>query len=138
MIRQIQMVQDFHKAFGLTTSTEPTYPNMDIAGLRVQLHEEECKEVTAELKTLAPKNMDKIAKELVDLLYVVYGTIVTYGLQDKIEEVFSEIHRANMSKLGKDGKAIINGENGVLDTTRPMGKVLKSENYKPADVSYLF
>jgi hypothetical protein len=33
-----------------------------------------------------------------------------------------------MSKLDEYGKPIINGEQ-VLDTTRPLGKVLKSANY---------
>jgi predicted HAD superfamily Cof-like phosphohydrolase len=40
-------------------------------------------------------------------------------MQDKIEEVFNEIHRSNMSKLGEDGKPIY----------REDGKVLKGANY---------
>jgi predicted HAD superfamily Cof-like phosphohydrolase len=40
-------------------------------------------------------------------------------MQDKIEEVFNEIQRSNMSKLGEDGKPIF----------REDGKVLKGPNY---------
>jgi predicted HAD superfamily Cof-like phosphohydrolase len=40
-------------------------------------------------------------------------------MQDKIEEVFNEIQRSNMSKLGEDGKPIY----------REDGKVLKGPNY---------
>ena len=39
------------------------------------------------------------------MLYILCGTII-YGFQNKIEEVFDEIQKSNMSKLGKDGKPI--------------------------------
>jgi len=47
-----------------------------------------------------------VAKELADLLYVVYGTAVSCGID--MEPVFREVHRSNMSKVGghkrEDGK----------------------------------
>src|SRR3989338_6087732 len=43
-------------------------------------------------------NLENIAKELVDILYGVYGTILEHGLQDKIDKVFREVHRSHMSK----------------------------------------
>ena len=46
-------------------------------------------------------------------------TILEHGMQYKIEEVFEEIQRSNMSKLGADGKPIY----------REDGKVLKGPNY---------
>ena len=52
------------------------------------------------------KNLPNIAKELADLLYVVYGTAVSYGID--LEPVFQEVQRSNMSKVGgykrEDGK----------------------------------
>ena len=54
-----------------------------------------------------------------DQLYILCGTILRHGLQDKIVEVFEEIQRSNMSKLDANGKAIY----------REDGKVLKSELY---------
>ena len=61
----------------------------------------------------------EVADALGDLLYILCGTIIEHGLQYKIEEVFDEIQRSNMSKLGKDGEPIY----------REDGKVLKGPNY---------
>lgn len=54
-----------------------------------------------------------------DMMYILCGTILSHGMQHKIEEVFEEIQRSNMSKLGEDGKPIY----------REDGKVLKGPNY---------
>ena len=54
-----------------------------------------------------------------DRLYILCGTILEHGLQHKIEAVFDEIQRSNMSKLGEDGNPIY----------REDGKVLKGPNY---------
>lgn len=43
-------------------------------------------------------DLDNIAKEIVDILYAVYGTILEHGLQDKIDEIFKEVHLSHMSK----------------------------------------
>ena len=60
--------------------------------------------------------------------YILCGTILEHGMQYKIEEVFEEIQRSNMSKLGEDGKPIY----------REDGKVLKGPNYfKPNIVDIL-
>ncbi|MNE64072.1 Phosphoribosyl-ATP pyrophosphohydrolase [compost metagenome] len=69
----------------------------------------------------AAKNGDlvEIADALGDQLYILCGTILKHGLQDKIAEVFAEIQRSNMSKLDADGNPIY----------REDGKVLKSELY---------
>ena len=53
------------------------------------------------------------------MLYILCGTILEHGLQSKIEEVFDEIQRSNMSKLAEDGSPIY----------REDGKVLKGPNY---------
>ena len=57
---------------------------------------------------------------LLEICYIfLCGTILEHGMQYKIEEVFNEIQRSNMSKLGDDGKPIY----------REDGKVLKGPNY---------
>jgi predicted HAD superfamily Cof-like phosphohydrolase len=61
----------------------------------------------------------EIADALGDQLYIIFGTLLKHGLQDKIEEVFDEIQRSNRSKLGADGKPMY----------REDGKVLKGPNY---------
>ena len=69
----------------------------------------------------AAKNNDlvEVADALGDMLYILCGTIIEHGMQNKIEEVFDEIQKSNMSKLGSDGNPIY----------REDGKVLKGPNY---------
>ena len=57
-------------------------------------------------------------------LYILCGTIIEHGLQYKIEEVFEEIQRSNMSKLDENGEPIY----------REDGKVLKGPNYFKPDI----
>jgi predicted HAD superfamily Cof-like phosphohydrolase len=64
----------------------------------------------------------KLAKEMADMLYVIYGTFDLLGLP--ADKVFNEVHRSNMSKLGPDG----------LPVLRSDGKVLKGPNYSEADI----
>jgi predicted HAD superfamily Cof-like phosphohydrolase len=57
-------------------------------------------------EAIAAEDLPSIAKEMADLLYVVYGTAVSYGID--MEPVFREVHRSNISKVGghkrEDGK----------------------------------
>jgi predicted HAD superfamily Cof-like phosphohydrolase len=69
-------------------------------------------------------NIVGIADALGDQLYILCGTILKHGLQHKIEEVFNEIQRSNMSKLGEDGKPIRRGD----------GKIMKGPGYTPPDI----
>lgn len=122
-----EMVKEFHKTFIKEKDpTTPTWPDDTDLTLRSDLIEEEWTELDKELWE-DPKKRDivKVAKELVDLLYVVYGTAAKLGLP--IDACFAEVHRSNMSKLGKDG----------LPVLRSDGKVLKGPNYSPADLSKL-
>jgi predicted HAD superfamily Cof-like phosphohydrolase len=75
----------------------------------------------------AAQNNDliEVADALGDMLYILCGTIIAHGMQDKIEEVFDEIQRSNMSKLGNDGEPIY----------REDGKVMKGPNYFKPDFS---
>jgi predicted HAD superfamily Cof-like phosphohydrolase len=71
------------------------------------------------LEAAENNDLGEVADALGDRLYILCGTIIEHGMQDKIEDVFNEIHRSNMSKLGEDGKPIY----------REDGKVLKGVNY---------
>jgi predicted HAD superfamily Cof-like phosphohydrolase len=117
MKNKIKAVQDFHEAFGLGIEQKPI-ANLPLAKLqlRYDLMAEENDEYLE-----AAKNNDlvEVADALGDMLYILCGTILEHGMQYKIEEVFNEIQRSNMSKLGADGKPIY----------REDGKVMKSPNY---------
>jgi predicted HAD superfamily Cof-like phosphohydrolase len=66
----------------------------------------------------------EIADALGDKMYILFGSILKHGLQHKIEDVFDEIHRSNMSKLDENGKPIY----------REDGKILKSKMYFRPDI----
>jgi predicted HAD superfamily Cof-like phosphohydrolase len=118
------LVQQFHRAFGVKAAKKPTIPDRDIRNLRLRLIKEEFQEVTEALlaPTEDPRYLEEVAKEMADLLYVVYGTADVMGIP--LDEVFAEVHASNMSKLGEDGKPIY----------RPDGKVLKGPSYRIAKV----
>lgn len=122
----IGAVEKFHKAFGIPNNYEPT---VDLSEKDVKLRFDLMREENEEyLEAAQNGDLVEVADALGDMLYILCGTILKHGMQDKIVEVFTEIQRSNMSKLDKDGNAIY----------REDGKVLKSELYfKPNIASIL-
>jgi len=117
MNKKIKAVQDFHEAFGLGVRHEPIASlSEEKLQLRFNLMAEENEEY---LEAARNGDLIEVADALGDMLYILCGTILEHGMQYKIEEVFEEIQRSNMSKLGQDGKPIY----------REDGKVLKGPNY---------
>ncbi|MGH3719465.1 MAG: hypothetical protein ACRDRI_11635 [Pseudonocardiaceae bacterium] len=113
-------VAEFHAAFDLPRRATPSIEIGDLlAKLRGALLEEECGEF---LSAIEARDLVAIADALADVVYVAYGTAVTYGID--LDLILSEVHRANMSKLDDSGKPI----------KRADGKVLKSQWYTPPDV----
>ena len=98
-----KMVQEFHEQFDIHISTTPSIPDDATQILRNRLIQEEFEEFQEAMQS---KDLSAMAKELADLLYVVYGTAVSLGID--MEPVFKEVHRSNMSKVGgykrEDGK----------------------------------
>lgn len=117
LINKISHVEKFHDVFKIGNRYEPTaiVPESEYM-LRYNLIKEENDEYLE-----ACKNGDivEIADALGDQLYILFGTILRHGLQHKIEEVFDEIQRSNMSKLDENGQPIF----------REDGKILKSNLY---------
>lgn len=114
-------VTEFHRAFDLPIRQSPSAEiDDDLMKLRVALLAEEVDEfVTASGKA----DLIGIADALADIVYVVYGTALTYGID--LDSVLREVHRSNMSKLDGDGKPLL----------REDGKVLKSERYFAPDIA---
>ncbi|WP_276390262.1 nucleoside triphosphate pyrophosphohydrolase family protein [Eudoraea chungangensis] len=117
MKNKIAAVELFHNSFGLGVS-QTMKANLGEAKntLRFNLMDEENKEYYE-----AAQNNDlvEVADALGDMLYILCGTILEHGMQHKIEEVFEEIQKSNMSKLDENGKPIY----------REDGKVLKGPLY---------
>lgn len=135
MKKQIDHVTKFHEAFGHPINTEPSLLTLPQYKLRFELMKEENEEY---LEACEAGDIVEVADALGDQLYILCGTLVAHGLQHKIVEIFDEIQRSNMSKLDENGKAIINGENGVYDETKSLGKVLKSINYFAPNLKQFF
>lgn len=123
-------VEKFHTAFGVENNYSPTLLNEHESVLRYKLMREENEEY---LEACENNDLVEVADALGDQLYILCGTLLKHGMQDKIEEVFREIQRSNMSKLDENGKPIIN--DGKIDPTRPVGKVLKGAQYSAPDIA---
>ena len=107
----INAVKEFNEAFNIKYSIDQEADlDESIIELRYRLMQEENDEY---LEAARKKDLVEIADALGDKLYILCGTILAHGLQDKIVEVFDEIQRSNMSKLNPDGKPVIrqDGEN---------------------------
>lgn len=117
MKNQLDAVKLFHSSFGLGISETPKASlGENVNLLRYNLMKEENEEY---LEAVQNNDLVEIADALGDMLYILCGTIIEHGLQHKIEEVFAEIQRSNMSKLDENGKPIY----------REDGKVMKGPNY---------
>ena len=117
MKKQIESVKKFHNTYKLGYSETPI-ANLgnNKNKLRFSLMSEENEEY---LEAANNDDIIEVADALGDMLYILCGTIIEHGMQDIIEDVFVEIQRSNMSKLGEDGEPIY----------REDGKVLKGPNY---------
>lgn len=126
MKKEIESVTKFHKAFKSPVGAEPKLISPNRYKLRHDLMDEENCEY---YEAAENEDLVEIADALGDMLYILCGTIIEHGMQDKIEEVFSEIQRSNMSKLDENGDPIY----------REDGKILKGSNYfKPNIKKILF
>ena len=107
-------VKTFMETFGQMVRTKPQFPDEKTMQLRYDLIKEELNELEQAMKS---KDLKEIADALTDILYVTYGAGFAYGID--LDKCFKEVQRANMSKLGKDGKPIFNEK----------GKVMKGPDY---------
>lgn len=121
MREQLKAVEDFHNAFNQENGTVPRLLSDKESELRYNLMNEENQEY---IEACREDNLVEIADALGDQLYILCGTILKHGMQHKIEEVFNEIQRSNMSKLGEDGKPVF----------REDGKILKGPGYTPPNI----
>lgn len=118
MIKQIEQVKDFHLTMNQVINEEPTKIDQATALLRLNLIQEELLELADGLgfdyimdyhknkviyvpaqERKKKFDMVKTFDAVLDLAYVLFGSIVSLGLTDKIEEGFNEVHRSNMSKV---------------------------------------
>jgi len=121
MKKQLQQLWDFQSIYNQTRNTKPTLIEPEDYYLRYRLGKEELSEY---LDACNNDDLVEITDALADQLYILLGTMVAHGMQGIIEDVFNEVHRSNMSKLGEDGKPIY----------REDGKVLKGPNFSKPNI----
>lgn len=121
-----ELINEFNTIFGVPQNDHPTIPHRDNSMLRFKLMNEENIEYKDAVQ--AESDKDKVVEvldALVDMQYILLGTVKQWGFQDVFVDAFKEVHRSNMSKVGEDGKAII----------RDDGKILKGPNYSPPELT---
>ena len=123
MKHQLDCVKKFHEVYKLDYKLSPIAKiDNETIKLRFNLMAEENQEY---LEAANNNDLVEVADALGDMLYILCGTIIEHGMQDKIEEVFDEIQRSNMSKLDENGEPIY----------RDDGKVMKGPNYFKPNIS---
>lgn len=113
------MVKQFADTYFAYQSSVPHFPENEVITMRVHLITEELEELEDAINA---RDIVSVADALGDLLYVVAGAALAFGLPQRA--IVEEIHRSNMSKLGEDGKPVL----------RDDGKVLKGPNFTPPDI----
>lgn len=98
-------VAEFHRHFGLPARTVPVehLPPVEV-GLRRRLLAEEFQEYLTAVET---GDVVAVADALADMVYVVYGTALHYGID--LDAVLAEVHRSNMTKTAHDGGKAVKG-----------------------------
>lgn len=117
MDQAFQDVLVFHRKFCPDRiGTLPAVPPAGTVQLRMSLIDEEFEELTQAMLT---NDLPGIADSAVDLMYVVLGMLVSYGIDPTA--VWNEVHAANMAKEGGG--------------SRPDGKILKPPGWQAPDVA---
>lgn len=115
-------VNDFQRRFKVPMATEASFLAPEHQAFRVKFMQEELDEfVTA----VAAGDMHGAADALVDLEYVLKGTVLMMGLALKWPELWDEVQRANMAKE-RATSAAQSKRGSSLD-------VIKPEGWKPPD-----
>ena len=118
---ELDKVNEFHEAFGVNVEEAPIIPNKERCELRQKILQEEVDELRNAWES---GNLVEVADALADIHYVLMGTVLEFGLQDKYPDIFKEVHRSNMSKLDENGKPVY----------REDGKVIKSDFYTKPEI----
>lgn len=109
------MLKEFNLKFGYPVPESPGLITDQQRCLRLSLMYEELLEL---FDAMGKKDLLGIADGIGDLLYVVYGTAVEYGLN--ADAILAEVHRSNMTK-----------KPGNYNT---LGKLIKNKDYSPPNL----
>ena len=148
MSNYLESVSEFHKTFGAPILETPQIPSKERCDLRISLISEELDEMK---EAIDKGDVVEVADALADLIFVCCGSILEFGMGDKFDELFLEVHRSNMSKACKSQQEAIQTLLHYKEKDETEGyykevdgkwlvyrsvdnKVLKSINYSPANL----
>lgn len=120
----LNKVRDFQVVSGQLVNDKPTNCEYRETELRYDLMLEENTEY---YDATDAGSLIGTLDAVVDMAYILFGTINAHGLQDLFVEAFNLVHENNLSKI-VDGKVVRNGS----------GKILKPEGYVSVDLKQLF
>ena len=145
-------IEEFMRRCDQAVAAYPQLPDEDIVTLRIRLMVEELlgsttgpldiendEDAARYINLLVQNKSDEliqsmlqgdlvgVADGLADVLYVVIGTAVAYGID--IQEVFDEVHRSNLSKTVWDEE----NQRWHIEKDE-FGKGIKPDTYSPADI----
>lgn len=118
--------QEFQNGFGRPTREVPQNIPPKDAAFRHHLIAEELSEYLE--ASIIQNDIVAIGDALTDLLYVIFGTINEHGFQHIIEDLFTEVHRSNMTKFFKDEDGKPYFKNDVN------GKTMKPDDFSHPDL----
>ena len=121
MKKQLEHVKKFHEVFNHPIADEPTLVDKSLWFLRGTLLGEELEEYA---EACIAEDLVAVADALADQLYILLGTMHVHGMAGKMEEIFDEVQRSNMSKLAEDGTPILRAD----------GKILKGPDFTEPDI----
>lgn len=150
-VKSLNSVAAFHSTFRHPIEKSPLIPSQQRCDLRVSLIQEELNELK---EAIAGNNMVEVADALCDLQYVLSGAILEFGLGEKFNALFNEVHRSNMSKACKsveEAEQTVEHYNKTENTEcyytqvddlylvyrKSDNKTLKSVNYSAAQLKQL-
>jgi predicted HAD superfamily Cof-like phosphohydrolase len=107
-------VKEFHQKFDIHIGSFPSIPEHKEVLLRLRLISEEFAEL---VEAIGNNTITHVAKELADLLYVTYGTAISFGIP--IDDILHEVHKSNMTKTKEKDSG---------------GKIQKGPGYVPPDL----
>lgn len=106
-MNHIEKVREFHKAFGV----EDNIRTLQAAVNRLTLLQEELDEFQESFKE---RDWTGVLDALVDLQYILSGTVLKLGFDKVFEEAFNRVHNANMDKLCSTNEEILESVQSYL------------------------
>lgn len=120
----IEKVSEFMEACSQEVKNRASNVEDKTASLRYNLMSEENREYFV---ACLQDNKVEILDALIDMAYILFGTVASHGMTEEFIKGFELVHQNNMTKVQEDGKVLKN----------PEGKVLKPTGYTPVNLKSL-